>query len=186
MLLVLAVSIGIAAASALGIATVVWHFAFGSEHDNSRSLADRAFTLSAERYSNMIKLLDDSDFHFLKLQPGFTPAIEARVRSQRYRLFVAYLNGLRVEFRMVCSTLKCILAQADNDCSALSSTLLKAQLTFAWGFLVARVRAYVWQFGWGRMTDFELPHIFEELSNYLAVVIPAAPHQPWSAVDDAY
>jgi hypothetical protein len=122
----------------------------------------------------------------LKLQPGFTPAIEARVRSQRYRLFVTYLNGLRGEFRMVCSTLKCILAQADNDRSALSSVLLKAQLTFACGFLVARVRAYVWQFGWGRMTDFALPHIFQELRSYLAAVIPVGPQQPWSAVDDAY
>jgi hypothetical protein len=62
MLLVLVISLGIAAASALGIAIAIWHFAFGSEHENSRSLADRAFTLSAESYSNMIKLLDDSDF----------------------------------------------------------------------------------------------------------------------------
>jgi len=40
----------------------------------------------------MLRLLDDSDFRFLSAQPGFTTEMAARVRAQRYRLFLAYLK----------------------------------------------------------------------------------------------
>jgi hypothetical protein len=51
-----------------------------------------------ERYLPMLRLLDGSDLQFLRRQPGFTPAMEVRFRSQRCRAALGYLGCLRADF----------------------------------------------------------------------------------------
>jgi len=45
--------------------------------------------LSLEQYRPMMRLLDGQDLEFLRGQPGFTPAMEVRLRVQRCRVFAA-------------------------------------------------------------------------------------------------
>jgi len=124
--LFLLISIGIAAASAVGLAIVAWHFVFPPMPGQPEPFAD-ILELSAGCYLPMSRILDDRDFPFLRLQPNFTPRMAAGVRTQRYRLFVAYLDRLRVDFERIAWAIQNMLAHADHDRPELSAALVCAR-----------------------------------------------------------
>ena len=54
--------------------------------------------LSIERYRPMARLLDGDDLEFLRSQPGFTPDVLNKLRSQRCQIFRGYLRCLQSDF----------------------------------------------------------------------------------------
>jgi hypothetical protein len=140
--------------------------------------------VSPERYLPMLRLLDDEDFRFLKLQPGFTPQMAARVRTQRYRCFSAYLDRLRADFERIATAIAYILAHADSDRPALAAALVRARVSFAWGFVVAHIRAYLWNLGYETMNNTPLLDLFKGLRDELQALMPKPAPEPWTALDD--
>lgn len=136
---------------AAGLFVAVRHFVFLEAREAPADAAAWLSGISAERYEPMLRLLDEKDFRFLKRQPGFTPAMEARLRAQRYRVFLAYLRNLQEDFEAVSSALKFIMVHEGHDRPDLCTTLLRAQLAFAGGLALARLRAYSWRLGFGRV-----------------------------------
>lgn len=131
------------------------------------SLPANVSELSAERYLPMLRLLDDSDFRFLRAQPGFTPELAARVRAQRYRVFQAYLRDLRNDFEHISAMLKLVLAHSPDNRPDLASILLRAQLAFVWGFAVVQLRAYIWRSGYGSVNAGDLLGAFDGICSEL-------------------
>jgi len=160
-------SIGLAAVTTFGLA---WYFVC-SPARRSEPPAE-IFEISVERYIPMLRLLDDSDFRFLRAQPGFTTEMAARVRAQRYRIFLAYLRNLREDFARIAAALKFLMAHSPHDRPDLASVLLRAQLVFAWGFATAYLRAYVWRFGYGSVNAGELLRVFDGICFELSSLSP--------------
>jgi hypothetical protein len=103
--------------------------------------------LSVERYLPMLRLLDGKDLEFLRIQPGFTPAMEMQLRRQRCQMFQGYLRSLSTDFRRVCAATKVVMLYSNNDRPDLASALIHHQLVFALSFL--RVEAALQLYRWG-------------------------------------
>src|SRR5438270_7633371 len=71
--------------------------------------------LSDDRYHPMLRLLEETDFRFLRTQKSFTPAMEQRLRAQRVEVFRGYLKMLESDFKRVCTALKIVLIQSASD-----------------------------------------------------------------------
>jgi hypothetical protein len=141
-LLIVSIALSIAAAVAL------WRFVFPMDQGRAAADADQLGSFSAESYLPMGHLLDDLDLRFLELQPGYRPEMAARVRADRRRIYLGYLQSLRRDFQGLSATLKYILIHSEQDRPELGMLLLRSQVAFAWGYACAEVRAYAWAHGW--------------------------------------
>jgi len=130
--------------------------------------------LSTDRYRPMLRLLDSRDIEFLRSQAGFTPKMEARMRAQRCQIYRGYLRCMEMDFQRVCTALKLVLVQSEQDRPDLSSALLFNQILFATGLLAVRCRLIM--YGWGICTvDADgLMRIFDGMAFELRHRVPAA------------
>jgi hypothetical protein len=130
--------------------------------------------LSTDRYRPMMRLLDSRDIEFLRSQTGFTPKMESRMRAQRCQIYRGYLRCLNMDFQRVCTALKLVLVQSEQDRPDLSSVLLQNQILFATGLLAVHFRLIL--YGWGICTvDADgLMRIFDGMAIELRHLVPAA------------
>ena len=130
--------------------------------------------LSTDRYRPMMRLLDSRDIEFLRAQGGFTPRMESKLRAQRCQIYRGYLRCLALDFQRVCTALKLVLVQSEQDRPDLSSILLHNQILFATGLLAVHFRLIL--YGWGICTvDADgLMRIFDGMALELRHMVPAA------------
>ena len=130
--------------------------------------------LSADRYRPMMRLLDSRDIEFLRSQAGFTPKMESRMRAQRCQIYRGYLQCLNMDFQRVCTALKLVLVQSEQDRPDLSSILLHNQILFATGLVAVQFRLML--YGWGICTvDADgLMRIFDGMAFELQHRVPSA------------
>ncbi|HEY1337419.1 MAG TPA: hypothetical protein VGF59_07900 [Bryobacteraceae bacterium] len=128
---------------------------------------------SVERYRPMLRLLSSEDLRFLREQPGFRPQMEAKLRSQRCRLFRDYLGGLESDFQRVCLALKLLMVQSENDRPDLAATLVQARFQFARGVLMARISLQLFRWGVGTVNVGELLRLFGSVHGELRAMVPA-------------
>jgi hypothetical protein len=130
--------------------------------------------LSADRYRPMMRLLDPREIEFLRSQAGFTSKMESRMRAQRCQIYRGYLQCLNMDFQRVCTALKLVLVQSEQDRPDLSSILLHNQILFATGLLAVHFRLIL--YGWGICTvDADgLMRIFDGMAFELRHRVPAA------------
>jgi hypothetical protein len=130
--------------------------------------------LSTDRYRPMMRLLDSRDIEFLRSQAGFTPKMESEMRARRCQIFRGYLRCLDMDFQRVCTALKLVLVQSEQDRPDLSGVLLHNQILFATGLLAVQFRLIL--YGWGICTvDADrLVRIFDGMAFELRHLVPAA------------
>jgi hypothetical protein len=130
--------------------------------------------LSTDRYRPMMRLLDSRDIEFLRSQAGYTPKMESKMRAQRCQIYRGYLRCLNMDFQRVCTALKLVLVQSEQDRPELSSVLLQNQILFATGLLAVHFRLIL--YGWGNCTvDADgLMRIFDGMAFELRHRVPAA------------
>src|ERR1044071_6455020 len=86
----------IAAASITTIALFVRSIAMrGASLPHDRTWLDE---FSIDKYRPMLRLLSERDFEYLSMQAGSTPEIARRLRSERRKIFRAYLWNLVRDF----------------------------------------------------------------------------------------
>ena len=167
------ISIGLAAMTAVALAALIWRFVFSSDTRTPDISFEWISSLSADRYAPMMRLTDEADFRFLRLQPGFTQEMEDRLRDHRYHMLMAYLHSLRSDFDGLATALKYVLANADHDQANLASALVRAQVSFSWSFVLASVRAYAWRKGFCKVDLRELLSVFDAVRDELRLAVPA-------------
>ena len=130
--------------------------------------------LTTDRYRPMLRLLEETDFQFLRSQKGFTPDMTSRLRRQRVQALRGYLHMLEADFDRVCAALRLILAHSESDRPELASLLFQRRLRFA--FAVAKVHCRVALFGWGLSgVDVSgLIELFEGMRQQLRTLVPAS------------
>src|SRR5450756_951486 len=136
--------------AALVLATVAVLRRLGSADRTLPVTAEWIDELSTDRYRPMMRLLDSRDIEFLGSQAGFTPKMGSKLRAQRCQIFRGYLRCLNMDFQRVCTALKLVLVQSEQDRPDLSSILLHNQILFATGLLAVHFRLIL--YGWGICT----------------------------------
>jgi hypothetical protein len=130
--------------------------------------------LSPERYRPMMRLLDSGDIEFLRSQEGFTPKMESKMRAQRCQIYRGYLRCLEMDFQRVCTALKLVLVQSEQDRPDLSAVLLHNQILFATGLVAVHVRLILYSWGIGTVDADALVGIFDRMAYELRHLVPAA------------
>jgi hypothetical protein len=130
--------------------------------------------LSTDRYRPMMRLLDSSEIEFLRSQGGFTTKKESKLRAQRCQIFRGYLRCLEVDFQRVCTALKLVLVQSEQDRPDLSAILVHHQIMFATGLLVVHFRLFLYRWGICTVDVDSLVQIFDVMRIELRNLVPAA------------
>jgi hypothetical protein len=168
MLIVIAVLMAIAAIGAL--VYLVRKVAFGGDLPvTSEWIED----VSLDRYRPMLHMLDGDDIKFLSSQPGFTPAMASRLRTQRKRIFRGYLKSLETDFSRICCAIKLIMVQCKNDRPELAETLFRQQITFACTMLSVRMRLALYSWGICSVDVTQLVKLFDSVRVELRMLVPA-------------
>ena len=135
--------------------------------------------LSIERYRPMMRLLDGGDLDFLRSQPGYTPRMATRLRTQRCLIFRGYLRCLNADFGRVCAAVKVLMLQSRHDRPDLAAALVRYQVTFACGILMVQFRLFLYRWGLCAVDVSSLVNIFDVMRLELRTLVSAA--MPMSA-----
>lgn len=130
--------------------------------------------LSTERYRPMLRLLEETDFQFLRSQKGFTPGMVGRLRRQRVQAFRGYLRMLEADFDRVGAALQVILTQAAVDRPELASLLFQRQLMFAFGLIGVHCRLLLFRFGLSGADVSSLIQLFDGMRRELRTLVPVS------------
>jgi hypothetical protein len=169
---VLAISIVTFLALAVALFLLVHKMAFkGSSLPLTAEWIDE---LSIERYQPMMRLLDDADVEFLRSQPGFTPRMAAKLRSQRCQIFRGYLRCLDGDFQRVCAAIKILMLQSRQDRPDLAGILLQTQMRFACEMGLVHFRLFLYRWGVCGVDVTSLVKNFDLVRLELRSLVPAS------------
>src|SRR5258707_4988519 len=90
--------------------------------------ADARMVLRPGKYQPMARLLQEDDFRYLSAQPGYSPRLGRRLRSQRRRIFRGYLRSLRRDFATLSMALRTLVLHSAEDRSDLAASLVRQRL----------------------------------------------------------
>jgi len=130
--------------------------------------------LSVEQYRPMLRLLDSADIEFLRTQPGYSQTMETKLRQQRCNVFRGYLRCLTADFQRVCTALKLLMTQSEQDRPDLAGVLMHQQLLFATGLLSIHCRLALYRVGVCNVEVGNLVRIFDRMRIELRTLVPAA------------
>ena len=128
--------------------------------------------LSADRYRPMMRLLEDTDFQFLRAQKGYTREMGKRLRLQRAEAFRGYLQLLESDFNRVAAALQLILTQSNHDLPELAGGLFHRRLTFVCRVIEVQLRLALFRYGWDGVDGAELIRLFDGLRLDLRNLVP--------------
>lgn len=86
------------------------------------------FNLS--RYDALTRLFHPDDYEFLARQPGYTPELSARLRSERLEIAKAFLEQLEHDARLLINFANQSMATAVDDAGNFSGFVLKQEIQF--------------------------------------------------------
>ena len=128
--------------------------------------------LSVERYRPMVRLLNSDDLHFLRSQPGVTPAMLHRLRQQRCQIFRGYLRSLERDFHQASDALILVMVQSQVDRRDLIPVILGSRLKFASAVFSLRCRLLLYRWNIGQEPVQRLLGLFEGLQLELLAWTP--------------
>lgn len=172
----LPITIATASIPTLGLGLVVVFLVrrLGSDYQLLPVTIDWLRELSTDRYRPMLRLLDATDFQFLRAQKGFTPEMERRLRRQRVQAFRGYLRLLVADFDRIVAALRVILAQSAQDRPELASLVLQRRLSFALSLIGVYCRLALFGLGWSRVDVSGLIQLFDGMRLDLHKLVPAS------------
>jgi hypothetical protein len=135
--------------------------------------------LSVEPYRPMLRLLDGEEIECLRSQPGFTPAMEVKLRAERCRVFRVHLRSLTADFSRVSTALKVVMSQSGLDRPDLASVLVHQQMLFSCGLIAVHFRLFLYRWGVCNVDVAGLVKIFDEMRLKLQSMVPVL--EPMSA-----
>lgn len=159
---------------ALLLATVAVLRRLGSADRTLPVTAEWIDELSTDRYRPMMRLLDSGDIEFLRSEAGFTSKLESKLRAQRCQIIRGYLRCLDMDFQRVCTALKLVLVQSEQDRPDLSAVLVHHRIMFASGLLAVHFRLFLYRWGICTVDVNHLVRIFDVMRIELRNLVRAA------------
>jgi hypothetical protein len=128
--------------------------------------------LSTARYRPMLRLLEESDFQFLRTRKGYTPEMARRLRRQRVHAFRGYLRMLEEDFDRVSAALRLTLARSAYDRPELAALLFQRRLIFAFALLCTHCRIGLFRMGLSSVDVSVLIQLFDGMRQELRTRVP--------------
>ena len=123
-----------------------WRLA--SRRDTQKDAAEWLDAFSVDSYAPMERLLDKSDFDFLRTQPGYRPEIGARLVRERKKLFLGYLQHLIGDFNQLLGIARLMIVYSQEDRADFARALWRQQVAFYFAICTVRVRVAFYPLGW--------------------------------------
>lgn len=107
------------------------------------------------RYQALAQLFAPQDFDFLRSQPGYTPDLSARLKSDRLKIAESYLNELQTDVRLLLNFANRASAMGGVDADNFSAFLLKQEFRFTATMARLRCELALMKIGVNRQIEFE-------------------------------
>lgn len=104
---------------------------------------------SISKYRPMLRLLSEDDYEFLASQAGYQGKIASQLRSERRKVFRAYLRNLVRDFHRLHQVAKLMAIYSSYDRPELTAALLRQRVTFSLAVFAIRGRLVLHTFGVG-------------------------------------
>jgi hypothetical protein len=166
--------------AAVGLALLFLRRALQARKESSFSM-DELPVLSSRRYQPMERLLREDDFRFLAAQPGYTPRVGRRFRSERRRVFRGYLKNLSKDFRQVAMACHLLLIHSAVDRRDLASALFRQRLTFSLAMLGVEGRLLLHAAGVGTVDVSGLVESLETMQEQIRSMVSIQQIMPQTA-----
>src|SRR3984893_9617067 len=124
--------VALLALAPIGLAFVVLYRTLASRQ-NAEVPMDQSLALAPGKYRPMERLLQEEDFLFLSSQPGFSARLGRRFRTERRRVFRAYLRSLSMDFGRVSQACQMLVIHAAEDRGDLAKGIIRQPLLLALG-----------------------------------------------------
>jgi hypothetical protein len=138
----------LAALAPVFLALVILYRTLSTRQSSNVSM-DELLVLPPGKYRPMERLLQEEDFRFLAAQPGFSPKLGRRFRTQRRRIFRGYLHNLSRDFGRVSQACQMLIVHSADDRGDLAYSLIRQRLLFAFGVLAVEGRLLLHTVGLG-------------------------------------
>jgi hypothetical protein len=113
----------------------------------------REFDLS--RYETLTQLFHPKDYEFLASQPGYTPELSARLRSERLEIAKAFLDQLEWDARLLINFANQYVANAADDAGNFSGFILRQEVRFGITLAILRFQLRLMERGLVHRIQFE-------------------------------
>lgn len=135
-------------------------------------------SFSLEKYRPMERLFLAEDFAFLSSQPGFTPKLARRLRSERRKIFRRYLRSLSRDFDRLYAAIKLLMLDSAQDRPDLALALFKQRLMFRYALAAVHCRLVLQTLGLGTVDARGLVSVVRAMRDQLQALVPQAALQP--------
>ena len=154
----------------IGLAVLLLYRTLASRQ-NSNVSADQLVAISPEKYRPMERLLQEEDFRFLSSQPGFSPQLGRRFRTERRRIFRGYLRNLSMDFGRVSSACQMLIVHAADDRGDLAKSLMRLRVTFGLGMVAIEGRLLLHAAGLGAVDVRSLVESLAAMQSQIQVLL---------------
>jgi len=132
---------------------------------------DELLVLSADKYRPMARMLQEDDFQFLSTQPGFSPRMGRQFRTQRRRIFRAYLRSLSIDFSRLSMACHNLIIHAADDRGDLAKSLMRQRLMFTVGMVAIQGRLLLHTAGVGTVDVSGLVDSFAAMQGQIQMLL---------------
>jgi hypothetical protein len=154
----------------MGLA-VVFLYRTLAARQNAEGSIEEWLVLAPGKYRPMERLLQEQDFRFLSSQPGFSARVGRRFRTERRRIFRAYLRSLSMDFGRVSKACQLLMIHAAEDRGDLAKSIIQQRLLFAMGILAVEGRLLLHAAGVGTVDVHGLVESLEAMQAQIQVLL---------------
>jgi hypothetical protein len=128
---------------------------------------------STERYRPMVRLLADHDEVFLATTCGYTAKMIRRVRSERRRIFRAYLRNVVRDFNRLHHAARVIMLDSPVDRPDLAALLMRQRVAFTANWFAVQWRLALHTAGFGPVDARDLLQLLDGMKVHYDLLSPA-------------
>jgi hypothetical protein len=154
----------------IGVALILLYRSLASRQ-NGEVPMDQSLVLAPGKYRPMERLLLEEDFSFLSSQPGFSARLGRRFRTERRRVFRAYLRSLSMDFGRVSKACQMLVIHAAEDRGDLAKGIIRQRLLFALGIFAVEGRLLLHAAGVGTVDVHGLVDSLEAMQAQIQVLL---------------
>ena len=154
----------------IGVALILLYRSLASRQ-NGEAQTDQSLVLAPGKYRPMERLLLEEDFRFLSSQPGFSARLGRRFRTERRRVFRAYLRSLSMDFGRVSKACQMLVIHAAEDRGDLAKGIIRQRLLFALGIFAVEGRLLLHAAGVGTVDVHGLVDSLEGMQAQIQVLL---------------
>ena len=162
--------VALLALAPISLAFVVLYRTLASRQ-NAEVPMDQSLALAPGKYRPMERLLQEEDFRFLSSQPGFSARLGRRFRTERRRVFRAYLRSLSMDFGRVSQACQMLVVHAAEDRGDLAKGIIRQRFLFALGILAIEGRLLLHAAGVGTVDVHGLVESLEAMQAQIQMLL---------------